>query len=125
MDMDFMAEEKENVVKLWGIPITTLTSLVQSFGIPTLFMIFILYLVWSYLPPVANAHIELLQKTGNTLQEMDKTLKDYNVTIQEFSKLGKETSEFMKNATKAHDDAQQSLDKIESVIIKDKPNVNK
>lgn len=120
-----MAEEKENVVKLWGIPITTLTSLVQSFGIPTLFMIFILYLVWSYLPPVANAHIELLQKTGNTLQEMDKTLKDYNVTIQEFSKLGKETSEFMKNATKAHDDAQQSLDKIESVIIKDKPNVNK
>ena len=123
--MDFMADENNDVVKLWGIPITTLTSLVQSFGIPTLFMIFILYLVWSYLPPVANAHIELLQKTGNTLQEMDKTLKDYNVTIQEFSKLGKETSEFMKDVNKAHSDAKQSLDKIESVIIKDKPNVNK
>lgn len=122
--MDFMVDESNDVVKLWGIPITTLTSLVQSFGIPTLFMIFILYLVWSYLPPVANAHIELLQKTGDTLQEMDKTLKDYNVTIQEFSALGKETSAFMRNATKAHNDAQDSLDKIESSVIRVKPNGN-
>lgn len=122
--MGFMAEENNNVVKLWGIPITTLTSLVQSFGIPTLFMVFILYLVWSYLPPVATAHIELLQKTGNTLQEMDKTLKDYNTTIQEFSQLGKETSFFMKSATKAHNDAQESLNKIEFSVIKVKPNGN-
>jgi len=117
--MDFMADENENTtVKLWGIPIASLVSMVQSFGIPTLFMIFILYLVWSYLPPVATAHIELLNKTGNTLEEMDRTLKDYNTTIQEFSNLGKETSRFMKDATQAHTKAQDSLDSIETVIIK-------
>jgi hypothetical protein len=123
--VDEHKDEEPLVVRLWGIPIDRAISIIQTVGVPLLFMLFVLYLVWSYLPPVANAHIELLQRTGDTLEKMEGTLKDYNKTIEEFSKLGKETSAFMQTATESHKVQLEKLTRVESALIKGGADGNK
>lgn len=107
-------------IRVWGIPIDRAIALLQSVGVPLGFMIFVCYLAWSYFPPVAAAHIDLLKRTGDTLEKMEGTLKDYNSTIDEFSKLGKETSIFMQQSREEHQKQSQKLAEIESALSKNK-----
>jgi len=110
-----MVEKKEDT-KIWGIPVNVLVSILQTVGVPTLFMIFICYLGWQYIPTVVSAHVELLQRTGDTLDDMNKTLKEYDKTVQEFSDLGKRTSDFMERVRLEHVKAQESLTNIEKKV---------
>ena len=114
--------EKEDqtplALRLWGIPIDRAIIILQTVGIPTLFMIFICYLVWSYVPPVANAHIKLLERTGDTLEKMDETLKQSTKILTELSEVEKLKPVFMSDVRASHTKAQDSLDRIESTVVK-------
>jgi hypothetical protein len=116
MGMDFMVEKNNEIVRVLGIPIDKLINIIQTLGIPTLFMCFILYLVWCYVPPVVNAHVRLLERTGDTLEKMDITLQQSNVILKSVSDVEQETKIFMGEARDSHTKAQLSLDKIESSI---------
>ena len=125
--MGSMVEKKSEditVVRFWGIPIEMCLNIFQTVGLPTIFMVFILYLVWSYLPPVASAHIRLLERTGDTLEKMDQTLKQSNLMIAEVADVERQTKNFMLEVKQDHLSAQECLDKIESAVVKDKPNGN-
>lgn len=122
--VDEHIKEEELPIRLWGIPVDRAISVVQAVGIPTVFMFFICYLAWSYVPTVAAAHIRLLERTGDTLEKMDITLQQSNLLIQEVVSAERDTKVFITTAKEAHDKAQKSLNNIESAVIKDKPNGN-
>ena len=119
--MDSMAKslEDSDSVKIWGIPLDKCISLIQTLGIPTLFMIFICYLAWSYIPPVVSAHVRLLERTGDTLEKMDETLQQSNIMIEEVVEVERQTKSFIAECTEAHTKAQSTLEKIESAVIQD------
>lgn len=55
-------------------------GIIQSLGVPTVFMLFVLGLVYRYVPPVIDAHVETLTRTTETLRSMDATLKQIKQT---------------------------------------------
>lgn len=114
--MDSMAE-KDDTVRIWGIPVDKAISILQTVGIPTLFMIFICYMGWVYIPPVVQGHVRLLERTGETLEKMDDTLKQSNTMIQEVVDVERQTKAFINSVESAHGKAQQSLDKIEKAVV--------
>lgn len=120
-----MVEKKQSVdseplaLRIWGIPIDRAIALLQSVGVPLGFMIFVCYLAWSYLPPVAAAHIELLKRTGDTLERMDETLKQSNSLISEVADVERQTKVFMQQVNDAHNTAQKDITVIKEAVTKD------
>jgi len=93
----------------------------QTVGVPTLFMLFIMYLAWQYVPPVVSGHVELLQKTGKTLESMDATLRQSNVILTEVNATEQETRAFMLRVCTDHESQGKKLD----TIIEQTKNPNK
>jgi hypothetical protein len=121
MGMDSMVDENKEEslpIRIFGVPVDRAIAIIQAVGIPTVFMFFICYLAWSYVPTVASAHIRLLERTGDTLEKMDETLRQSNLMLKEVADSEKEQQRFMDDVKVAHDKAQRTLDEVESVIIK-------
>lgn len=71
-------------------------GVIQSLGVPTVFMLFVLTLVYRHVPPVVDAHIRMLDRTTTTLKSMDQTLTE--IQDSEFRQ-----KQFMNDVYDAHD----------------------
>ena len=76
------APETDDSPTLWGMSTKTWVALFQNLGIPTLFMGFVCFMAYRWVPPIASAHIDLLQRTGDTLESMDDTLAQSNKMLE-------------------------------------------
>ena len=119
--MDSMANnsktEESTQVKIWGIPLDKAVSLLQTVGIPTLFMLFICFMLYQYVPTVVKGHVDLLQRTGDTLEKMDETLKQSSNMVEEIIQVQRETKTFMKQVNIAHEAAQKDLTTIKTKVV--------
>ena len=100
----------------WGLSVERWASILQSFGIPTLFMFFVCYLVWTYLPPVVSAHLDLLEKQRASLQSMDETLDENCKMLRVIEQHEYPRKDFRERVYGDHDKAQQSLERIEKLV---------
>ncbi len=118
--MDFMVskmEEKTNPTFL-GIPLDKIISLIQTLGIPTLFMLFVCFMIYRYVPTIVEGHVELLKRTGDTLEKMDETLKQTNTLMSEVAAVERETKVFMQNVNAAHETVQKDITVIKETVTK-------
>jgi len=102
-----------NGIKWLGLTPEKWVSVFQSVGFPTALVAFMLYLAWCYLPPVVQGHVELLQKTGATLESMDRTLQQSNAILAEVNDVEQATKAFM---TTVCDDHNKQHDKLDVII---------
>lgn len=100
---------QKNGTTLWGISIDKWVSLLQSIGIPTLFMIFVCYLAWTYVPPVVSAHMRLLERNGDALESMEHTLKENMQSIQKNGDAIRENMDNTEETVKLMRDAAQMM----------------
>lgn len=107
-----MANDTNGAVNFWGVPLDKWLSVFQTIGFPTLFMGFVLYMAWCYIPPIVAGHVKLLERTGDTLESVDKTLKQSNVILSEVKDVEHETKTFMQKAVTDHGSQNQKLDTI-------------
>jgi len=116
-----MAKDTSGQVTVWGIPIDKAISVLQTVGVPTLFMIFVCVMLWQYVPQVVAGHVQLLERTGATLEKMDETLRQSNVMMKEILSVEQETKGFINKVNADHEKALKSLDTIEKAVT---PNGN-
>jgi hypothetical protein len=113
-------QNDNGVVKFLGISIDRWVTIVQTVGMPTMFMAFVMYLAWIYIPPVVAGHVELLEKTGQTLDSMDRTLQQSNMILREVNEVEKDTKVFMQGVKVDHEKFCKKLDenggKLDTVI---------
>ena len=90
-------------------------------------MLFICWLFYQWAPPIVNAHIELLQRTGDTLESMDDTLQQSNAMLEQLAEGPYPSEDFRKQVSEEHlrtqkmmMDANGKIDDIHKVIVKDK-----
>jgi hypothetical protein len=105
--------------KVLGLSVTGWITLVQTIGIPGLFMAFFCYFVWSYVPPIVASHVELLKRTGDTLESMDDTLTQSNRMLEQLAKGSYPDLEFRARVFEEHATAQKKIDEIHAVVVGD------
>jgi hypothetical protein len=109
-------------IKIFGFTleqwVTTINVVVGKVGLPLAIVIFLLCLGWRQIPRVVDGHVELLQKTGSTLESMDQTLKQSNAILTEVNQTEQETKQFMHKVIEDHDKHDK---KLEIVIEQTKP----
>jgi hypothetical protein len=88
--------------KILGLPVTTVTYLVNSVGVPILLLAFGCYLMWMYIPPVVDSHLELLNTTRETLKAMEETLRADTEATKEVVEVQREHRVFMKDIRDDH-----------------------
>jgi len=108
-----MAKFDDGNTTWWGIGIDKWVQLFQSVGFPTALVAFLLYVGWSYIPPVVEGHVELLKKTGQTLESMDNTLQQSNAILGEVNEVEQSTKQFMEAVQSTHG---QQNDKLDTII---------
>jgi hypothetical protein len=96
--------------KFWGVPLDKWLSTFQTIGIPTAFMIFVMYIAWCQIPPLVEGHVKLLERTGDTLESMDEALRQSNAILLEVNDTGKKTRLFMEMVVKDHQHFADGLD---------------
>ena len=102
----------------WGMSIDGWVKIFQSLGVPTLFMIFFCYLAWEHLPPIATAHIELLRRTGDTLESMDETLTQSNKMLEQLATQQYPSIDWRTTVLEQHETAQKDIDEIKAGVNK-------
>jgi len=98
--------------RVWGVPIDKWVLVIQSVGVPTLIVLFLMWLAYSYVPPIVDGHLKLLERTSETLEAMEKTLKQSNAILAEVSVVGQETRVFMQQVCQEHKTHDEKLDTI-------------
>jgi len=68
------AAEAVVVKTIWGVSVKEWVGILQMVGIPGVFMVGTLVLGYLNLPPVVRAQIQMMDRTGTTLESMDATL---------------------------------------------------
>lgn len=99
-----------------GVPVSQWATLFQTVGFPTLLICFLLYAAWCYVPPVVEGHIQLLNKTGETLSKMDLTLQQSNVILQEIVDVERETKKFFHQVESDHNEQKAVLNEIRNAV---------
>jgi hypothetical protein len=100
------------VAKIWGLTVDKWVALIQTLGVPLLFMAFVLYMAWVHVPPLVQGHVKLLERTGDTLESMDATLKQSNVILLEVGDAERDTKKFMDKVLDDHNTQCKKLDAI-------------
>lgn len=95
-----------------GISVDKWVQLFQSVGFPTALVGFLLYLAWCYIPPTVQGHLDLLQRTGDTLESVDKTLQQSNATLLEINSVEQSSKRFMDEVQAAHESQNKKLETI-------------
>jgi hypothetical protein len=67
--------EKPQTNGLLNVSLERWVGVVQSLGIPALFMLFVLFLAYRHVPPLVRAHINTLERTIEALDDMTDTLR--------------------------------------------------
>ena len=104
--------------KYLGLSVEAWITVFQSLGIPTLFMVWVCWMVYSYLPPVASAHIELLKRTGDTLESMDETLTQSNKMLDQLANQQYPQEDFRDMVHEEHMTAEKMLEEIKRGVDK-------
>ena len=106
-------ERKDDIAGTFiGLTVDRWVALIQTLGVPLLFMAFVLYMAWVHIPPLVNGHVKLLERTGDTLESMDATLKQSNAILSEVNATEMETKAFMQKVCSEHDSHTKKLDVI-------------
>jgi len=100
--------------RVWGISIDKWVVVIQSVGVPTLIILFLMWLAYSYIPPVVDGHLKLLERTSATLEAMERTLAQSNDILLEVNDVSQGTKRFMQEVCDDHEVADKKLD----IIIK-------
>ena len=82
-----MTEERTTHNGLLNVSFERWVGVIQSLGIPTIFMMFILWLAYQHIPPVVQAHIHMLERTSESLNVMSETLDQMKDSQYEQQKL--------------------------------------
>lgn len=104
--------DKNGVVRWLGVSVDAWANLIERVGWSTIMLMFVGWMIWKYVPPVVDAHVKLLDRTGDTLESMDETLKQSNAILLEVSDVERETSAFMKHVDETHEKQNGKLDVI-------------
>lgn len=104
--------DSNNGTRFWGLTVDRWIALMQTLGVPVLFMAFVLYMAWVHIPPLVEGHVRLLERTGDTLESMDHTLKQSNAILNEVNETEVETKTFMQKVCSEHEAQQKKLDVI-------------
>lgn len=104
--------------KLLGLTVDRWAQLISSVGVPTIFMGFIMWLAYVNVPPVVQAHVELLRRTGDTLESMDQTLQQSNAAIEEIVEVQRQTKTFMTRVCEDHDQHTEKLNEVLQKVSK-------
>jgi len=114
----------QDLTKLTGPAAAFAISTIQQVGVPTAFLIALLYLVgWKLGPPVVDGHVKFLDQTTKTLTVMSETLQKTNEAIDTLNNSVTEiiSSEnrslnFMATVETAHKIHNDKLDKANAVL---------
>jgi len=98
--------------KIWGVSIDKWVVVFQSVGVPTLIVLFLMWLAYSYVPPIVDGHLKLLERTSETLAAMEKTLAQSNAILSEVNDVSQGTKLFMESVCDDHRVADEKLDII-------------
>lgn len=120
-----VADDAIIAATMWGMTGKTWLMLVQNLGIPVLFMAFVLFMAYQWLPPLAEAHISLLKRTGDTQESMNDTLAQQRDILETIANQPRPSEEF---ATQIHDehmrtenivkDSAEKINDIHKVVVK-------
>lgn len=83
---------------IWGVSLEQWVGVIQSLGIPTIFMLFVLCLAYRHIPPVVHAHIQMLDRTTQALDTMSQTLDEMKDSQYEQRALMKELCDRLKDS---------------------------
>jgi len=82
-----LTEEQKKNGGLLNISLERWVGVIQSLGIPTIFMLFVLCLAYRHVPPVVHAHIQMLERTTAALDAMAATLNQMKDSQHEQQRL--------------------------------------
>jgi len=114
MPSDTPPQNSNGGPKLWGVPV----SVIQSIGPPTIFMLFIMWLVASYVPPWLSAQVNLMDRTGSALEGIDKSMEENTQIMHELKESNAEAALFRKQTNEVHSKQVELLEKQTSVLDK-------
>jgi len=113
-----MGNNANENVKWFGITVDKWFTMIQTIGIPGAFMAFICLGLYQYVPPVVKAHMNLLDRTGQTLESMDETLQQSNKMLNQIMEVEQSTQAFMDQVLQDHRNFQDKLDDIHGTTVK-------
>jgi len=117
--------------KIWGIPVAVISSFIQTTGIATIIVVFLMWIIAQYVPPWLKAQVNLMDRTGTALEGVEASLKEAGDESREFraattlihSKqidlLDKQTA-LIARACEGHDDTQEAIEDIRNEVCKPK-----
>lgn len=109
--------DKETV---FGLTVDRWFQVTQTFGVPTLFMFFVCYLVWTYIPPVVDGHIKLLEQNIETNRETTIALEEIHATDEENIEINKQASETL---LKIQQRTEEQMPVLEAILQGDYPSM--
>lgn len=98
--------------RILGITVDRWTALLQTFGVSTALVLFTCAMIWRYVPPVVDGHLQLLKSTSETLRSMDETLRQSNLILQEVADVERSTKQFMDRVCSDHDKQMANQQKL-------------
>ena len=99
-----------------GVPVTQWSAMFQMIGVPTAILIFMGWMLTLYVPPVVNGHVELLNTTRTTLEQIQETLQASTAATNEIVEVQRATKTFMIQVVDDHRLQGQHLDEIKDDI---------
>jgi len=85
-----LTQEQKKTNGLLNVSLERWVGVIQSLGIPTIFMLFVLCLAYRHIPPVVHAHIQMLERTTEALDVMARTLDEMKDSQYEQQRLMRE-----------------------------------
>ena len=69
--------------KIWGVPVTVLQSFIQTTGVATVIVLFLMWLVAQYVPPWLTAQIKLMDRLGESLERIDQSVDSIDEAVND------------------------------------------
>ena len=104
--------------KIWGIPVAVISSFIQTTGIATIIVVFLMWIIAQYVPPWLKSQINLMDRTGAALEGVEASLEDSTEILHELKEAGEESREFRAATTLIHSKQVDLLDKQTALIFK-------
>jgi hypothetical protein len=87
-------------------------------GLPTALILFGCLMAYRYIPPVVSGHVELLETTRDTLEQMEVTLRQSTEMLEILAEASYPDDEFRTRIYSEHADAQDKIDDIHEAVVK-------
>ena len=104
--------------KIWGIPVSVITSFIQTTGIAIVIVLFLMWMIAQYVPPWLKAQVNLMDRTGAALEGIEASMDDSTKILHELKEAGYESQDFRAATTLIHSKQVDLLDKQTALITR-------